>query len=115
MTTGRINQVTILRPRVMTPLGSPCREGMAESLRKLEVARGDTSTDRFPEQEASTGSHGPSNCPNCVPQGVVRDTTDPAHRALAAYSMHPSGGGYRQPVTYETATGLGLPPSVSDE
>jgi hypothetical protein len=97
------------------PSGSPRREGVAESLRELEVARGVTSTDRFPEQEASTGSHRPSNCPYCVPQGMVRDTTDPAHRTLAAYSMHPSGGGYRQPVTYETATGLGLPPSVFDE
>jgi len=59
------------------------------------------------------GSLGLSNCPHCVPQGSVRDTA--AYLALGAaarYHIWPSGGGYRQPVTHEAATGLGLPPNV---
>ncbi len=73
MTTGRINQVTILTTEACAPAETP-------SKLEAEVYVGRRSPKRYLSTEASrsklTGRLGLSNCPHCVPQELVRGTTD---------------------------------------
>jgi hypothetical protein len=110
MTTGRINQVTILS---RSPREAPANR--PQSGRQSSVRGGSPESDpryRSPEPELQQVPTARSNCPHCVPQGAVRGTTARAPGAVTGCRMRPSGGGYRQLVTHEAATSLGLPPNV---
>ena len=117
MTTGRINQVTILKVRPRRSrhtmqaqqswllIGLPCK--MSEHTRPTSQTQ--------PLHPGSEGYNQDSTTIQLPPLSSPRD--GPLYKPSSAsafrkYSMHPSGGGYRSQVTSETATWLGLPPSV---
>ena len=99
MTTGRINQVTILTPRShpevttqgSTPGGAEVVIGRSEDGSKLGPGFTSPVKKKLPR---------PSICPHWVPQGVVhhRGPRGPCRRWQVC-DMHASRGGYPGPVT----------------
>ncbi len=105
MTTGRINQVTILEPgpepgQPLIAQRQNCyRKGGAEAPPALGCRR---------PKPANTA--GPSDCPHYISQETVRRTCARAPGAVTQYSMHLPRGGYHSPVTLEGGYRLGLTP-----
>ena len=102
MTTGRINQVTILNAvtRVAARPGGP---------RQSSSLRGAQSTQRVAARSrARRGRHAIHLPPLSSPR-AVRGTSGRA-RAVPECSMHPARGGYRPPVTPRDGYQLRLTP-----
>ena len=114
MTTGRINQVTILG--LWSPEGPRPTAGVSPAAEQFTVVGG--------RLERYLSTYGPQSLgydgfpraiqlpPLCSPRDGPRYHCVLAPGAATRYHIWPSGGGYRQPVTHEAATGLGLPPNV---
>ena len=84
MTTGRINQVTILSAVTPRAAADPAEQGQSSSLRggRPRATRGS----QVPGARLHRVLTAPSNCPHCVPQGAVRGTTARAPGAVRGVS-----------------------------